>query len=90
MVCQVENQINEACDREVPSLVIGEKVMERLKKLDPVAYLRFASVYREFKDAGDFVQEARPMMPPREAPQGTPAAPEGRAADWLLNENNIG
>ena len=90
LVRQVENQINETYDREVPSLVIGGMVMEQLKKLDTVAYLRFASVYREFKDASDFVQEARPMMRSREAPQGGPAAPEGRAADWLLNENNIG
>jgi transcriptional repressor NrdR len=44
-------------DREVPSSYIGERVMEALSKLDPVAYVRFASVYREFKDVGDFVKE---------------------------------
>jgi transcriptional repressor NrdR len=44
-------------DREVPSSYIGEKVMEALSKLDPVAYVRFASVYREFKDVRDFMKE---------------------------------
>lgn len=44
-------------DREVPSSYIGEKVMEALHRLDPVAYVRFASVYREFKDVRDFVEE---------------------------------
>lgn len=44
-------------DREVPSAYIGEKVMEALSRLDPVAYVRFASVYREFKDMGDFMKE---------------------------------
>lgn len=44
-------------DREVPSSYIGEKVMEALHRLDPVAYVRFASVYREFKDVRDFVDE---------------------------------
>jgi transcriptional repressor NrdR len=44
-------------DREVPSTHIGEMVMEALSKLDPVAYVRFASVYREFKDVRDFMKE---------------------------------
>ena len=44
-------------DKEIPSAYIGEKVMEALSRLDPVAYVRFASVYREFKDMGDFMKE---------------------------------
>jgi transcriptional repressor NrdR len=44
-------------DREVPSTFIGEMVMEALSRLDPVAYVRFASVYREFKDVRDFMKE---------------------------------
>ncbi|MEJ2219043.1 MAG: transcriptional regulator NrdR, partial [Gemmatimonadota bacterium] len=44
-------------DREVPSQLIGESVMERLRRLDDVAYVRFASVYRSFRDAGEFMQE---------------------------------
>lgn len=48
-------------DREVPSTVIGEKVMERLEKLDEVAYIRFASVYRRFKDVSQFVTEVKEL-----------------------------
>jgi transcriptional repressor NrdR len=44
-------------EREVKSVVVGEKVMEQLKKLDEVAYVRFASVYRRFKDLNEFRQE---------------------------------
>jgi transcriptional repressor NrdR len=42
--------------------VVGELVMKYLKKLDQVAYVRFASIYREFKDVGDFVEEIQPML----------------------------
>ena len=42
---------------EVPSKVIGEKVIEKLLKLDPVAYIRFASVYRQFQDIDSFIEE---------------------------------
>ncbi|MCC6465590.1 MAG: transcriptional repressor NrdR [Planctomycetes bacterium] len=51
----IEDEINKKYDREVPTRVIGELVMERLKQLDSVAYVRFASVYREFKDTADFI-----------------------------------
>ncbi len=46
-------------DREVPSTYIGEKVMDALHRLDPVAYVRFASVYREFKDVKEFMEEIK-------------------------------
>lgn len=46
-------------EREVPSKAIGERVMEELRALDPVAYIRFASIYREFAEVSDFVDEAR-------------------------------
>lgn len=58
-VTRIEDQINKNYDREVPSTEIGEMVMEALKKLDKVAYVRFASVYREFKDPEDFVKAIR-------------------------------
>jgi transcriptional repressor NrdR len=48
---------------EVAAAVVGDLVMEYLKDLDQVAYVRFASVYREFKDVSDFVQEVKPMLP---------------------------
>ncbi|HPI93662.1 MAG TPA: transcriptional regulator NrdR [Deltaproteobacteria bacterium] len=46
-------------DREVPSSYIGERVMEALNRLDPVAYVRFASVYRDFKDVSEFMSEIK-------------------------------
>ena len=49
-------------DEEIESDRIGEMVMERLFKLDQVAYIRFASVYREFKDVRDFVDEMQPFL----------------------------
>ena len=49
-------------ESEVPGRVIGERLMELLKGLDQVAYVRFASVYREFKDARDFVDELEPIL----------------------------
>ena len=55
IICEVEDDIYRNCGREVPSEYIGEQVIERLRKLDQVAYVRFASVYREFKDVSDFV-----------------------------------
>jgi transcriptional repressor NrdR len=54
LALDVEEAINRNFDREVPSRFIGEEVMRRLAVIDPVAYVRFASVYREFKDASDF------------------------------------
>ena len=61
VVSRIEQQISRQFDREVPTQSIGEMLMRELKKLDPVAYVRFASVYREFKDVGDFVDEIRGM-----------------------------
>ena len=55
----VIHDIQTKWDREVPSTYIGEKVMEALHRLDPVAYVRFASVYREFKDVSEFMEEIR-------------------------------
>lgn len=57
LVAGVERQLQDSGEREVRSSVIGESVMGRLKELDPVAYVRFASVYREFRDVKDFVSE---------------------------------
>jgi transcriptional repressor NrdR len=56
---EIESQLIESGEQEVPSSLIGEKVMEGLKKLDDVAYVRFASVYRSFKDIGEFVDLIR-------------------------------
>lgn len=55
MIADIEKQINNSLAQEVPSSKIGEMVIERLKSIDEVAYIRFASVYRKFKDIGTFV-----------------------------------
>jgi transcriptional repressor NrdR len=66
---QIEQMVQEVQDAvfaryfgEVPATVLGDLVMERLKALDQVAYVRFASVYRAFKDVSDFVDEVEPML----------------------------
>ena len=58
----VENTIFNMEKKEIPSQVIGEIVMERLKQLDQVAYVRFASVYREFKDVNTFMDELKKFL----------------------------
>lgn len=62
LVDQVENLIFNREDKEIPSYVIGEILMDKLKDLDPVAYVRFASVYREFKDVGTFMEELKKIL----------------------------
>jgi transcriptional repressor NrdR len=59
---RVERQCAEAFNKEVPSKVIGELIMKELRELDQVAYVRFASVYREFKDVSQFLEELKPML----------------------------
>jgi len=58
----VEQQINNSLEREVTSAYIGELVMEKLKELDEVAYVRFASVYRQFKDINTFLEELNKLL----------------------------
>lgn len=62
MVNAIINELDSEYDRDVPSPAIGEKVMERLEKLDEVAYVRFASVYRQFKDVNQFLTEIRGLV----------------------------
>jgi len=62
LVDKVEEQIFIQYDKEVPSDFIGQRAAEGLRKLDEVAYVRFASVYREFRDVGEFIDEARKVM----------------------------
>jgi transcriptional repressor NrdR len=62
IIRDIENDIYARYFAEVPTSALGDLVMEQLKKLDHVAYVRFASVYREFKDLTDFVQEVQPML----------------------------
>jgi transcriptional repressor NrdR len=62
IVSDIEVDLYENFEREVPSRYIGEKVMDALRQVDQVAFVRFASVYREFKDVNDFVEELEPML----------------------------
>ena len=62
VVDSVETEIFNPEKKEVPSQYIGEVVMERLKGLDPVAYVRFASVYRQFKDVNTFMEELKMFL----------------------------
>jgi transcriptional repressor NrdR len=54
---ELERELAESGEKEVSSLLVGERVMERLKRLDDVAYVRFASVYRSFRDIDEFMDE---------------------------------
>jgi len=58
----IESQISNSLEREVTSEFIGELVMEKLKELDEVAYVRFASVYRQFKDINTFMNELNKLL----------------------------
>ncbi len=62
VVDEVENEIFNMEDKEISSDIIGELVMNKLKELDAVAYVRFASVYREFKDVNTFMDELRKVL----------------------------
>lgn len=58
---KIVNEIRDKYDREVPGAVIGERVMAGLREIDEVAYVRFASVYRRFQEATDFVHEVKKL-----------------------------
>ena len=58
----IEQSLQNDMDREIPSTRIGELVMERLKKVDEVSYVRFASVYRQFKDINTFMRELNKLL----------------------------
>ena len=62
LVDEVETEIFNREEKEIPSTAIGEIVMDKIKNLDSVAYVRFASVYREFKDDNTFMSELKKML----------------------------
>jgi len=59
---ELERDLRETGEKEIPSHQLGEKIMMKLHDLDDVAYVRFASVYREFKDVNDFVAELKSLL----------------------------
>lgn len=63
IVDAVERDFREVNHKEISSKVVGEKIMKQLHGLDDVAYVRFASVYREFKDVDDFIAELKSLIP---------------------------
>ena len=81
LVDEVERYLLSLGEKEVTSRLIGEKVMALIREIDQVAYVRFASVYRRFRDLSDFIEELRTLMeaPPREEGlPSTPSRPKGR------------
>ncbi len=62
IVEEIEQMVQDSPEREIEARRIGERVMERLKQLDKVAYVRFASVYRDFQDVAEFMEELRNLL----------------------------
>ena len=62
LVDELERELSQQFEREAPSREVGERVMKKLHTLDPVAYVRFASVYREFKDVEQFMRELKDLL----------------------------
>jgi len=62
LVDQVEREVGKEFEKEVSSVEIGQRVMQHLHELDEVAYVRFASVYRSFKDLNQFMKELRELL----------------------------
>ena len=59
---EIEQELQSSLEREVSSAQIGEMIMDRLKDMDQVAYVRFASVYRQFKDINTFLEELNKLL----------------------------
>ena len=66
LVSDIESDVYADFESEIESRILGNLVMEHLRQLDQVAFVRFASVYREFKDVNDFVHELRPILEDQE------------------------
>jgi len=72
MVGQIERELRDSYDKEVSSQVIGEKVMDKLRTVDGVAYVRFASVYRQFADVKGFVETVEQLQKHQESGEEEP------------------
>jgi transcriptional repressor NrdR len=66
LVAEIERELQESGEKEVPASFVGERVMAALRQIDPVAYVRFASVYRSFRDVGEFMEELKQLLAQRE------------------------
>ncbi len=67
LVDDIESMLLESADREISTTVIGERLMERLRALDKIAYVRFASVYRDFQDVEEFLNEIKTVVRSRKS-----------------------
>lgn len=83
IVDEIERGLNNMMEKEVRSNLIGEVIMEHLKELDEVAYVRFASVYRQFKDVNTFVAEIEKLL-------GDGQSVGNTQPDSTVKEDNIG
>lgn len=75
IVSEVERKLQETGEKEVPSTVLGEQVMRRLQDIDEVAYVRFASVYRSFRDISEFMTELKDLIEDRAKGKGQRRTP---------------
>src|SRR5262245_28497999 len=66
LVEKIVDELSNSFDREVPYGAVGARVMEELRSIDPVAYVRYASIYRRFEEATDFVQEVKKLEKPHD------------------------
>jgi len=67
---RIEKSLLEIGDKEVPTKIVGEKIMKELHNLDEVAYVRFASVYRQFKDINEFMSELKELLDEKKIEKG--------------------
>lgn len=79
LVTEIERRLQETGEKEVPSTLIGEEVMRRLHALDEVAYVRFASVYRSFRDIAEFMDELKDLLDERSQPGKSPRVAKAKA-----------
>jgi transcriptional repressor NrdR len=79
MIDDVENRLAETPDRELSTIEVGERLMERLRNLDKIAYVRFASVYRDFQDVEAFLDEVSGLIrQKRSENRADPSSPEAK------------
>jgi len=80
IVAEIESKLQDLGEKEVPSATIGEQAMRELQKVDDVAYVRFASVYRSFRDVKEFMEELQDLLAERGADRPPPRKKPGRAS----------
>jgi len=87
IAAEIERQLRDGLVEEVPAMEIGALIMERLKYLDPVAYVRFASVYKDFRDTDSFLKEIASLHKPAGRRHAVPVPEKSIAAPAILPES---